>query len=92
MVRVCSTNNARVFGLYPRKGTLRPGADADIVLVDPDREVVVTNDFYRSGADWTIYEGWTLRGLPIWTIAGGEVVMADGELVDGHRGQYLVPA
>jgi dihydropyrimidinase/dihydroorotase len=91
MVRVCSTNNARVFGVYPRKGTLQPGADADIVLVDPDREVTVTTDFYRSGADWTIYDGWTFRGLPTWTIAGGSVVMEDGEVVDARRGRYLVP-
>jgi dihydropyrimidinase/dihydroorotase len=91
MVRVCSTNNAKAFGLYPRKGTIRPGADADIVLIDPEREVGVSTDFYRSSADWTIYEGWTFRGLPTWTIAGGEVVMADGELVAGRRGRYLVP-
>jgi dihydropyrimidinase/dihydroorotase len=91
MVRVCSTNNARVFGLYPRKGTLQPGADADVVLVDPDRAVSVSTDFYRSGADWTIYDGWTLRGLPAWTIAGGGVAMEDGEIVEGRRGRYLVP-
>ena len=91
MVRVCSTNNARVFGLYPRKGTIQPGADADIVLIDPDREVRVSTDFYRSGADWTIYDGWTLRGLPTWTVAGGEVVMEDEDLVNGRRGGYLVP-
>jgi dihydropyrimidinase/dihydroorotase len=91
MVRVCSTNNARVFGLYPRKGTIRPGSDADIVLVDPDREVKVSTDFYRAGVDWTIYDGWSFRGLPTWTIAGGAVVMADGEIVDGRRGRYLVP-
>jgi dihydropyrimidinase/dihydroorotase len=92
MVRVCSTNNAKVFGLYPRKGTIRPGSDADIVLVDPAREVKVSTAFYRSSADWTIYDGWTFRGLPTWTIAGGSVVMEDGELVDGRQGRYLVPA
>jgi dihydropyrimidinase/dihydroorotase len=96
MVRVCSTNNARVFGLHPRKGVIQPGADADIVLVDPDREVTVSTAFYESPADWTIYDGWTLRGLPTWTIAGGVVAMEDGAVLDGtdaerRRGSYLVP-
>jgi dihydropyrimidinase/dihydroorotase len=93
MVEVCSRNNAKVFGLYPRKGTLEPGSDADIVLVDPDREVTVTPEFYHSSADWSIYCGWKFKGMARVTIVRGQVVLDDYEaVVQPGTGRYIVPA
>jgi dihydropyrimidinase/dihydroorotase len=92
MVRVCATNNAKVFGLYPRKGTLQPGADADIVLVDPDRETTITPEFYHCSADWSIYYGWKVRGLPRYTLVRGQVVLEEfGAVGAPGSGAYVVP-
>ena len=79
-VDVTSTNAARLFGLYPRKGTLAVGSDADIVVWDPEATGTVRADAFASRADHTIYEGWEMRGLPRHTISRGEVIVADGEL------------
>jgi dihydropyrimidinase len=92
LVRVTATENARTFGLYPRKGVLEPGSDADVVVVDPDREVVVEpSSFYRSRAatGWSIYEGWTFKGLPERTLLRGRVVVEDGEVVTEPTGRFV---
>lgn len=81
LVRICSTNTAKAFGLYPRKGVLAPGADADIVLVDPDKEAVVDKDFYHCLCEVSIYEGWKMKGMARTTILRGEVMMDDYEMV-----------
>jgi dihydropyrimidinase/dihydroorotase len=77
VARVGATNTARVFGLYPRKGALIPGADADIVIVDPALEAVVDEGFYRGLCEVSIYRGQRLRGLPRTTIVRGRVMMED---------------
>lgn len=66
-----SANPARRFGLYPKKGSLSVGADADLVMIDLDREQVVE---HPSGKGTCLYEGWTLRGWPVLTLSRGEVV------------------
>lgn len=76
LVRVCSTNVAKTFGLYPRKGTLLLGSDADIVIVDPDREFVVDEHFYHCQVEFGIYGGYRLRGKAKTTLLRG-VVMVD---------------
>jgi dihydropyrimidinase/dihydroorotase len=81
MVRVCSTNNAKVWGLYPKKGVLAPGSDADIVLVDPDKEATIDENFYHCMADWGIYFGWKVRGMARTTIVRGNVMMEDYKTV-----------
>lgn len=81
LVRVGATNTAKVFGLSPRKGVLVPGADADIVLVDPEREARVDDRFYHCLCEVSVYEGWTLRGMATTTIIRGRVMMEDGETV-----------
>lgn len=80
-VRVSSTNAAKIFGLYPRKGVLAPGSDADIVLVDPDREAVVDDKFYHCRCEYSIYDGWKLKGLARTAIIRGEVAMEDFKTV-----------
>ncbi|MGH6719534.1 MAG: dihydropyrimidinase, partial [Alphaproteobacteria bacterium] len=63
-VQVTATNHAKLYGLYPRKGTIAPGADADIAIWDPDREVTVTADHLHDKAGYTPYEGRRIRGWP----------------------------
>jgi dihydropyrimidinase len=90
IVEVLCSNPARVFGLYPRKGTIAVGSDADLTLVDLDREGVVDSSAYESHADYSTYDGWTLRGWPVATVVRGEVVMREGEiLADAGHGVYL---
>lgn len=87
LVRVTSTNTAQVFGLYPRKGVLAPGSDADIVIVDPDKQALVDENFYHGQVrDWSLYWGWKMRGLATLTVLRGQVMMEGGETVgpSGH--------
>jgi dihydropyrimidinase/dihydroorotase len=75
VVRVGAENTARVFGLYPRKGVLAPGADADVVIVDPDLEATVDDAFYHCLCEVSIYRGQKFRGLAWTTIVRGRVMM-----------------
>jgi len=68
---------------------LKEGSDADVVLVDPEREVKVDSSFYLGRADWSIYEGWTLKGLPRMTVLRGNVVWDGNDLTEHGKGQYL---
>jgi dihydropyrimidinase len=90
VVTLTSYNAARLFGLYPRKGALDVGSDADMVIVDPDRSVKVDLRALNSVVDFSPYEGYEARGWAATTIAGGEIVYHDGEVVAaGPRGRYL---
>ena len=90
VVRLTSYNAARLFGLYPRKGTLDVGSDADLVILDPDRHVKVDLRSLNSVVDFSPYEGYAAHGWPATTLAGGEIVYDDGEVVaENHRGRYL---
>jgi len=80
-VETVSTAAARIMGLYPRKGVIRPGADADVVLFDPARTAVVRAEDDPSQADYTLYEGWEVTGWPVTTIRRGEVVFENGRVV-----------
>jgi len=81
LVRITSLNPARVHGLYPRKGSLGPGSDADIVLVDPKARWTLLADKLHMAVDWSPYEGLELQGAPVMTIARGKVVVEQGEFV-----------
>jgi dihydropyrimidinase len=90
VVELTSTNAARLFGLYPRKGALEIGADADLVLVDLDREVKVELRGLHTVADFSPWEGYLARGWPDLVIKGGEVVAEKGEIVaERARGRVL---
>jgi dihydropyrimidinase len=84
-VALTSTNHAKTYGLYPRKGTIAVGADADIAIWDPDKRVVITHDLLHDGSDYTPYEGREVIGWPIITMVRGQVVVRHGELL-GPRG------
>src|SRR5581483_33210 len=77
---VLSRNAARIFGLYPRKGAIRVGADADLTLVDLDRVETIDSAATGSHAGYSIYDGMTVRGWPVATIVRGAVVMREGEI------------
>jgi dihydroorotase-like cyclic amidohydrolase len=91
LVKIGSENTARTFGLYPKKGVLQAGADADIVIVDPNAVGRIERDFYHGIAhDWSPYFGFPLHGLPIMTMVRGEVVVHRRKPANGPaRGRYL---
>jgi len=79
LVRMLSTNPARIFGLYPTKGTLMPGADADVTMYDPSGESILSADNLRGLARYTPFEGFPLQGRVKMTISRGCVVYAEGK-------------
>ncbi len=85
LVQLVSSNPARIHGLYPRKGTLSIGADADVVVFDPRRKVVVTPGRLQTNCDWSPYHGWTLSGYPAMTFSRGRLVARNGKFT-GERG------
>ena len=89
-VALSATNAARLYGLYPRKGSLSVGADADIAIWNPDREVRVSADMLHDNVGYTPYEGRTLRGWPETVLIRGRVVVRDGNLeVAPGSGEFL---
>jgi len=90
MVEVAATNPARIFGLYPRKGVIAPGSDADLVLIDPERRQTLSVDSLHMQVHYSPYEGWEQVGLPVVTISRGTVLVEDGAFVGpaGH-GRFL---
>ena len=97
-VAVTSTNAAKLFGLYPRKGTIAVGSDADIVLWDPDETRTIRDEDMFSGAGFSVYSGWEVTGWPVMTLRRGEVAYDDGEILAGagsgellRRGSWQVP-
>ncbi|MDO8490810.1 MAG: amidohydrolase family protein [Dehalococcoidia bacterium] len=90
LARVTSENTARIFGLYPRKGTLAPGADADIVIVDPNREWELNAENLKSASDYSIYAGKVAKGKAVKTFVRGKLVADDGRAVaQGSHGVYV---
>jgi dihydropyrimidinase/allantoinase len=89
VAELASANPARAFGLFPRKGTIAPGSDADLTVVDPEREQVVTPEALLSAQDFTPFAGLRLRGWPTYTILGGRVVYAHGTVTAPPAGRYL---
>ncbi len=85
-VEVTATAPARLFGLYPRKGILEPGSDADIVLLDPRAALTLRQADLHSDCDYSVWDGWTCAGYPTTTILRGHVLVRDGVWV-GPEGQ-----
>jgi dihydropyrimidinase len=84
-VAMMSTNPAKIFGLYPQKGALLPGSDADIVVWDPEREVTYGVDHARHRTDYNLFEGWELKGFPEKVFLRGKLIV-DGEEWLGQQG------
>ena len=78
-VALTATNPAKIFGLYPRKGTLQPGSDADVVVWDPGVQVTYGVKRAQHRTDYNLYEGWELRGYPEKVLLRGELIVSEGE-------------
>ncbi len=79
--RIVSTNPAKLFGLYPKKGALIVGSDADIMMIDPHKEVTIQKTLLHEHVDYTPYEGMKVTGWPIMTMVRGEIVVDHGQLL-----------
>jgi dihydropyrimidinase len=85
-----SANPARIMGLYPRKGAIQAGADADIAIIHPTRTHVVDPATMETNADWSPFEGWSLAGFARTTISRGDIIVDDYRVVGREgRGQWL---
>src|ERR1051325_5987062 len=74
LVEACCESNAKVFGLFPKKGIIRVGSDADVVIVDLNKKATVKPDMLYTSSGWSIYEGGEFTGCPVITIVRGTVV------------------
>ncbi len=85
-VAVTSTNIAKILNCYPRKGAVMVGADADLVVWDPEKEKTITADSQQSAIDYNVFEGQHVKGLPRYTLTRGHVAVHDGEIrtQEGH--------
>ncbi len=90
LVTLCCAEPARLFGLYPRKGVIAPGSDADLVLMDPTVKRPLTHEMLHENTDYTPYEGLPLAGYPVMTLSRGEIIMRDGRFTGQKgRGKFL---
>ncbi|TNF37741.1 MAG: dihydropyrimidinase [Deltaproteobacteria bacterium] len=89
-VKVTSTNAAQIFNIYPKKGAIAPGADADIVIWDPNATKTISAETHHQNIDFNIFEGMEVTGLARTTLSRGEVTWDDGELkATRGRGRYV---
>jgi dihydropyrimidinase len=88
-VALTATNHAKMYGLYPRKGSIMVGADADIAIWDPHKTVTLSQDLMQHGSDYTPYEGMEVTGWPIKTLLRGTLIADDGQIVgEPGMGQF----
>ncbi|MCS7137693.1 MAG: dihydropyrimidinase [Candidatus Caldarchaeum sp.] len=80
-VEVVSTNVAKIFGLYPKKGVIAPGSDADLVLIDPNKEHSLNAEDLHMGTDLSVYEGMKVKGWPSMTILRGEIIVENEQFL-----------
>jgi dihydropyrimidinase len=88
-VDITSANAARILGMYPQKGAIQPGSDADIVLLDPNKKTITMSDLHAD-SDYSIWEGFQCGGYPIMTILRGKMIVENGKLVGSSTdGRWL---
>lgn len=89
-VEVISTNPAKLFGIYPKKGEIEIGSDGDLVIIDPNKEITLSKKNLHENVDYTPYEGFKIKGYPVITISRGKVIVKDNEFygIKGY-GKFL---
>jgi dihydropyrimidinase len=90
-VALTATNHAKLYGLYPKKGTIAVGSDADIAIWDPECEVTVTAGLLHDNVGYTPYEGRRLRGWPMIVLSRGRIVVEDGNLIASRGSGAFLP-
>ncbi len=85
LIQLTSTNAAKIFGMFPKKGTLGLGSDADVTMIDLKKEKKVSSELFGGFSDYIVYDGWNLKGWPVKTIVRGTTVADDFEVI-GKRG------
>lgn len=91
LVSLLSENPAKQFGIFPQKGTLQVGSDADITIVDMNKEVTIKKENLHSKSKVTAYDGFNIKGSPVKTIVNGMTVMQDGKIVQSNCGKLVKP-
>jgi len=92
-VSLTATAPAKLYGLYPQKGTISPGSDADLVIWNTNMEFELTNNLLHHNVDYTPYEGINMRAWPHIVMSRGDIVARDGHcLAEPGRGKFLVSA
>lgn len=90
IAELTAANTAKTYGMYPQKGTIEIGSDADLVLVDLDKKLTIEADTIPINSDYTIYEGRDIQGWPVMTIRRGEVIAENGEIIESKtNGKYI---
>jgi dihydropyrimidinase len=80
-VQVTSSNTAKLFGLFPRKGTIAVGSDADLVVFDPNLTLSIEHSMFKSNSDYSVYDDWQVTGWPVVTLRRGEIVFRDSDIL-----------
>ena len=89
-VEVTSTNPAKIFGMFPKKGTIAVGSDADIILIDPNTKHTLSSSTHHMKVDYSAYEGWELTGKVKTVLLRGKVVIENGKcLVEKGYGKFI---
>jgi dihydroorotase (multifunctional complex type) len=85
LVEVTAENPARIFGLYPKKGVIQVGSDADLVIIDLNKEKTIRNEEQITACGWTPYDGYRVKGIPVLSVLRGKVIMENQKVV-GKKG------
>ena len=89
-VELVSTNPAKIFGMYPKKGAIQIGSDADLVVIDPKLKKIITAKELHENVDYTPFEGIEIVGCPVMTISQGEVIVENNKFVgEKGRGKFI---
>jgi dihydroorotase-like cyclic amidohydrolase len=91
LVTLTSDNPSRIFGIYPKKGTIQVGSDADLTLVDMNQEMMLSSEKSYSKSGWTAFDGVRVKGVPTHTIVRGRVVYEEGKITGSPGMGKFVP-
>jgi dihydroorotase/allantoinase len=89
LTEVSSEKPAQIFGLYPRKGAIKLGSDADLIVVDMNKTLIINDDNIISSCGWTPYNGLRVKGIPVMMFLRGNMIMKDCQILDIRLGKYI---